>query len=106
MNIQQASVMNGLNTDTFKVLVAGVYSINVNTNVNIPSGLTITISQTGSASNSYSSPVASAQTNHIEMNAKFNCAIGDILSVVVSSSAPADEPPSLLKSTIILKAGI
>lgn len=106
MKIGQASASSGLSTDTFKVLQAGVHSIFVRTTVKDPSGLVITISRSGSSSDSVASPAASGQTNHVELNAKFNCAIGDILSVVVTSSASVDQPPNLIKSIINLRQGL
>ena len=102
----QPTVSNGLSTDTYKIGVAGAHSIYVNTTVNEPSALVITISQTGSVSNSFSSPATSPLTNHVEMNARFNCAVGDILTVAVTSSATIDQPPSLIKSVINLRQGL
>lgn len=106
MKVTQPSVSSGLSTDTFAVKVAGTHSIYVNSTVKDPSGLIITISQSGSASNSFTSPTTSALTNHVEMNAKFFCAIGDILTVAVTSSAPIDQPPNLIKSVINLRQGL
>jgi hypothetical protein len=106
MNILQQSASSGLSTDTYRVAAAGMYAIFVQSTVLQPSGLVIIISQSGSQSASLSSPVTSPLTSHVELNAKFNCAIGDLLSVVVSSSAPVDQPPNLIKTKITLKQGI
>jgi hypothetical protein len=102
----QQSVTSGLSTDTYKVSAADMYQIFVRTTDLPPSGAVITLSQSGSQSVSVSTPTTSPKQRHIEINAKFNCAIGDILSVVVSSSAPVDQPPNLIKTTINLKQGI
>ena len=106
MKAMQPSVMNGLNTDLFRVITAGLHSIYVETTVNEPSGLVITLSQSGSQTVSYTTPATSGQTNHVEVNGKFNCAVGDLLTVAVTSSASADQPPSLVKSTINLRQGL
>lgn len=106
MKINQPSVSSGLSTDTFKVDTAGMYSIYVNTTVKDPSGLVITISQTGSVSHSFSTPTTSPLTDHVELNAKFNCAANDVLTVAVTSSAPVDQPPNLIKSVINLRQGL
>jgi hypothetical protein len=106
MKAMQPSVSNGLSTDTHKIVNPGIYSIYVETTVNEPSGLVITLSQSGSQSVTYVTPATSGQTNHVEMNGKFNCAVGDILTVAVTSSAPADQPPSLVKSVINLRQGV
>jgi hypothetical protein len=105
MKTTQQTVMNGLNTDTFKVGVAGLHSIYVRSNVNQGSSVVITISQSGSTSSSFTTPATSATTNHVELNGKFNCAVNDILTVAVTSSAAADQPPSLVKTTINLRQG-
>jgi len=106
MHVTRPSASSGLSTDTIKIATAGVYSIYTKTTVLQPSGLVVTLSQTGSASNSFSTPTTSPLTGHVEMNAKFNCAVGDILSVVVSSSASIDQPPNLIKTIIQLKEGV
>lgn len=106
MKASKPTVSSGLSTDTFIVQVAGVHSIYVNTTVKDPSGLVITLSQSGSRSVSFTSPATSGQTNHVEMNAKFNCAQGDVLTVAVTSSALIDQPPNLIKSIINLRQGI
>src|ERR1700722_16353605 len=99
MNALKQTCLSGLNTDTHKVVTSGVYSIYVRTTDIPPSGIVITVSQTGSTSASFTTPTTSNLQNHIEINAKFNCAAGDILSVVLTSSAPADEPPNMIKTT-------
>lgn len=106
MKASKPTVASGLSTDTFIVQLAGVHSIYVNTSVKDPSGLVITLSQSGSQTASFSSPATSAQTSHVEMNAKFNCAQGDVLTVAVTSSATVDQPPNLIKSVINLRQGI
>lgn len=106
MNVMKPSVMNGLNTDTFKVKVAGIHTIYAESTVNFGSGLVITLSQTGSTSVSASTPATSPQQECVSINNKFNCAVGDILSVVTSSSANADQPASIVKTTINLRMGI
>jgi len=106
MKIGQQSASSGLSTDTFIVKVAGIHSIYSRTTMKPISGLVVTISQSGSASNSFASSPASGPQKHIEMNAKFNCQPGDVLSVVVSSSAAGDQPPNLIKTSINLRQGI
>lgn len=106
MKILQTSASSGLSTDTFQVGAAGVHSIYSRTTVKDPSGLVVTMSQSGSTSASFSTPTTSAQQTHIEMNAKFNCQPGDLLTVTVTSSAPVDQPPNLIKTIINLRQGI
>jgi hypothetical protein len=106
MNTYQASVMNGLTTDLCAIPIAGVYSITTRTNMVQPSGLVVTITQTGSASKTITSPTTSPQALDQEVTGQFNCAVGDIITVAVTSSAPVDKPPSLVKTTVILRQGL
>lgn len=106
MKLKQTSVSNGLSTDTHKVLVAGMYSIYAASTMDQPSGLVITLSQSGSSSVSASSPTTSPQALTNQVQKTFNCAVNDILSVVVSSSAAKDQPPSLIRTTISLREGL
>lgn len=106
MKAGQQSASSGLSTDTIKIQIAGVHSLYSRSTCVEPSGMVVTMSQTGSVTSSFSTPATSAQTNHIEMNAKFNCAVGDTLTVAVTSSARADQPPQLIKTLINLKQGV
>jgi hypothetical protein len=105
MNINTSSASSGLSTDTFKVAVAGMYYLSAQTTVIQPSALVITLSQTGSTSASLATPATSPVQESVSINKTFNCAIGDILSVVVTSSAPIDQPPNLIKTIINLRQG-
>jgi hypothetical protein len=106
MNTMQQSVMNGLNTDQCAITQAGQYSITCRTTMVPASGLVITATQTGSESVTYTSAATSPVSNDNQLTGKFNCAVGDIISVTVSSSAAADQPPSLVKTTINLRQGL
>lgn len=106
MKLGQTSASSGLSTDTHKISVAGVYSIYTRTTDIPPSGIVATLSQSGSQSVSVSTPTTSPVQKHIELNGKFNCAVGDILSVVLTSSASVDQSPNLIKTIINLKQGI
>lgn len=106
MNKLQASVSNGLSTDLFRADVAGLYHLYADSTVTLGSGLVITLSQSGSSSVSVSTPPTSPLEEIVNINHLFNCAVGDLLSVVVSSSAAADQPPALVKTTIRLSAGV
>jgi hypothetical protein len=106
MKEMQQTVMNGLNTDRYQVKTAATYSIYTATTVNPASGIVVTISQSGSQTASATTPTTSPLTNHVELNTKFACAIGDIITVAVTSTAPADQPPDLVKTTITLRQGL
>jgi hypothetical protein len=106
MYLHQQSVMSGLNSDHYKISVAGVYSMYASATELPPSGLVITLSQSGSASVSFVTPVTSPVQQVVTINGKFNCAIGDILTIAVTSAAGADQPPNMIKTSCILRAGL
>jgi len=106
MNTERQSVINGLNSDSCKILTAGIYSITTRSDLNEPSGIVVTITQSGSASSTFTSLPTSAQSAHQEVTGQFNCAAGDTITVAVTSSASADQPPSLVKTTICLRPGV
>jgi hypothetical protein len=105
MNTQQSSVMNGLNTDSCKIPTAGNYSITTRTTMVPASSLLVTITQTGSQSVTYTSAPTSPVSLDTQVTGKFNCAVGDIITVAVTSSAIADKPPGLIKTEINLRQG-
>jgi hypothetical protein len=107
MNTQQESVMNGLNTDQCAVPSAGMYSLTVRSTLIPASGIVITATQTGSTTTTFTSAATSPVSPDNQLTAQFNCAAGDIITVAVTSSTafPADQPPSLLKTTINLRQG-
>jgi len=102
----QSSAMSGLNTETYKIKTAGQYTIYTRTTDVPASGIVVTLSQTGSTSASFTTPTTGTVQEHIELNGTFNCAVGDVLSVALTSSATTDQPPNLIKTIINLRQGI
>lgn len=106
MKLNSSCVFSGLGTDTYKAPADGMYTVSTQTTELPPSGLVITISQSGSTTASITTPTTSPLENIINLSKIFNCAAGDILSVAISSSAAADQPPNMIKSTINLRQGL
>lgn len=104
--LTRPTASSGLSTDTVKIGAAGVHSIFSRTTVQTPSAIVVTMSQSGSVTASFTSTPTSAQQLEVEMNAKFNCAVGDILTVAVTSAATIDQPPNLIKTIINVKQGV
>lgn len=105
MKATQATTINGLTSSQHKVVAAGNYSITTRTTMVQPSALLVTITQSGSQSVTYTSAPTSPQSGDTQVTGKFNCAAGDLITVAVTSSANADQPPSLVKTTINLRQG-
>lgn len=106
MHLTKQSCISGLTSSQHKLAAAGVITVRTRT-TDIPvSGIVVTISQSGSTSASVTTPTTSPVQKHIELNGQFNCAVGDILTVSVTSAASGDQPPNLIKTTIDLKQGV
>jgi hypothetical protein len=106
MNLMKPTCSSGLSTDVKQIITAGQYTIYTRTTDIPPSGIVVTISQTGSTSHSIVTPTTSPLQTDIESNATFNCQVGDVLHVVLTSSAPVDQPPNLIKTIINLRQGL
>ena len=98
-------VTSGLITELHEVITAGIFTIQARATVLPGSGLVITLAQTGSQTVSVSTPTTSPVEESVSIMSSFNCASGDILSVTTSSSAPADQPPNMIKTVIALRQG-
>ena len=103
MHATKGSVFAGLGSDTHQIKTAGSYRLEIASSVLFGSGLVITLSQSGSATHSYTSNTTSPRELVVNFNALFSCAVGDILTVTLSSSATIDQPPNKIQTTIILK---
>lgn len=106
MKTTKPTCSSGLSADTYNIITPGVYTIYTRATDLPPSGLVVTISQSGSVNRSVVTPTTSEKQIDIESNATFNCAANDVLSVVLSSSAAADQPPNLIKTIINLRQGL
>lgn len=106
MHLNKQSCISGLTSSQLQLKTQGTITVYTKTTDVPPSGVVITISQSGSRTASFHTPPTSEKTRKVDFNATFNCAPGDILTVAVTSSAPIDQPPNLIKTLITLKEGI
>lgn len=105
MHLTKPTCISGLTSTSMKLSTPGPLSVYVKTTDVPPSGIVITISQSGGTTASFTSPTTSEKQRKIDFNAKFNCAIGDVITVALTSSAVIDQPPNLIKSIITVKQG-
>lgn len=98
------SVFNGLGTYSRKILEAGNYfvegKINLPTFVNGggASSLVVTINQNGS-------PIYTGAAGADGFKVEANCAVNDLIAIVLTSSAPADQEVNGLKTTVSIGLG-
>lgn len=90
MNLNSSGSIGGLGTFTYTISAIGTYFLECRSTFIAPSGTSLTIAQSGSASNSYSSITLPANATHVEIANSFRCAIGDVLTLTISSSNVSD----------------
>lgn len=103
-NYAQNLVVNGLGTTSVTIPVAddifveGHMSLPTLTNGGGVSAALVVINKNGS-------PVYTGQAGAEGFRADIACAAGDVIAVVISSSAPADLPLNVIKTTMSIGSG-
>lgn len=92
-------VIDGLGTYTRTIATANPHSIRCYTTIdNQSSALVITLNLNGTP---IATSLTAGPTNRwLEVDAYAQCAIGDVITVVLTSSSAADSVPGTLQSTI------
>lgn len=97
----QSNIECGLGTFQFTVATAGYFLMNALCNENPPSGITIAIQLNGSTLKS-SIVVGTTQQELNVRQDNIKCAVNDVLSFVISSSAANDQGLNTVKTTMIV----
>lgn len=105
LKVSQQNVISGLGSFTHTTLQNSMYYVRVRCSEVPTSGISIVVSQSGSGSASFTSPVPSAAQNHIELRCVINCAINDVITVALSSSTPQDQKLNAVKTTVEMGTG-
>lgn len=100
------TTLNGLQTSSYTATNSGTYSATIRTTMQLGSAVVVTVTQSGSRSQVYTMALTSPVSDNNEMTGLFNCAMGDLITVAISSSATADQPPVDLQTTINIRQGI
>ena len=114
----QSTVVTGLGTQTFNIVTAGLYTCAVNfsipyqasgssNNSTVTTGgssLQVVINQNGSPVLTIAAPVSPTQPS-TGGSVRINCAAADVITVVLSSAAAADNTLNAIKGTINLYQG-
>lgn len=101
--LSRSTVINQLDTYFHTTLAATMYTVEVSMTDVPPSSLLVAIQQNGSTK--LTSTAESATQNHTEARVTMNCAIGDTLTIVVSSTAPIDSQLNNIKGIINIRQG-
>lgn len=101
--IGQSKILTSLDTYNHTTLSSGMYKIALRVTDQPPSGLIINIQKNGSTIIGYSTS-ASTQS-HIELQIVTNCAVSDVLTVIISSTTAIDTNINDFKATLVINQG-
>jgi hypothetical protein len=102
--IGTSKVISNLDTYNHTALLASMYTVSCTVSEQPPSGLTITIEKNGSPVAATSAPAATQGV--VQLSAALNCAVNDLISVVVVSSSPSDIAINQIKGILVIRPGI
>lgn len=104
LKASRSNVTVGLNTFNHTAASTGMYTVQVQCLENPPSSISILIKQNGSTKATSSAPRAAQAP--IDIQTVLNCTQGDVISVVISSSADIDNQLNTVKANIIVRPGL
>ena len=101
--IEQSNVINILDTYNYTVVVAGPFMVKVDISEVPTSGITIALKQNSSTLLTTAAPTAGQQI--ISAQVLMNCAVNDVIGVVIASSNPQDSVLNAVKGILNIHAG-
>jgi hypothetical protein len=102
--IDQSKVISNLDTYNHTALANSVYNVSIQLTEQPPSGISILLQQNSSTKASFSSPAA--QQGVINLQVAMNCAINDVISIVISSSSASDQNINAIKGILNIHQGV
>ncbi len=105
LKASKSNVICGLGVFTHTTAVTGPYFVSARCDENPTSGVTITIAQSGSATNTVTSAAPTAAQSDIQLSKLFMCAAGDVITVTLASSTDIDQQYNTVKTTVVLTQG-
>ncbi len=101
--IESTHVIAQLDTYNYTVTKAQMYTVELDMSEQPASGLTIVIQQNGSTKATSTAPTAAQ--SHVPLRIVMNCAINDVISVVLSSSNTNDQQLNCIKGILNIHEG-
>lgn len=98
-----SKVISNLDTYNYTVQNASVHLAGIVINELPPSGITVTISLNGTPVASTSAPNIAQQV--VQLKVAMNCAVNDLISIIVASSTPSDQGPQSFKGILNIHIG-
>lgn len=102
--ISKTKILNQLDTYNHTTLQASMYKVAVKLSEIPASGITITIQQNGVTKASTSVPKAAQ--SHVELQVILNCAISDVIAVILASSVAGDQGGNSFKASLEIQPGL
>lgn len=101
--IESSKVLSNLDTYNHTTKAAGMYQVSVSVSEQPPSGMSIVIQQNGSQKAASAAPAASQGV--VMLSVPLNCALGDVISVILSSSVASDKAINQIKGILNIHQG-
>jgi hypothetical protein len=101
----QQTIGSGLQTYTYTTAAEALFTVNAFTTFNPSSGITCVINQNGSPVGPSSSSGANLP-GEINMMARINCQVGDVITIVIASSLSPDPSETSIKTVVSLRQGV
>jgi len=101
----QSNVVKGLGSFTHTCTTKNMYVCEVRCHIHPGSQVTITFSQSGSTTASVTSKPVVAGQQVINLRTIFNCAVGDVITKTLTSSASIDNQLNTVLSFTKINAG-
>jgi len=102
--IMQTKVINTLDTFNHTAGLNSLYTVSIQMSEVPASGITLTIKQGSTTIASASAPAAGQ--NQISLQATLNCAVNDVIGVVVASSTAIDQQLNTIKGILKITPGL
>lgn len=102
--IGRSKVLNALDTYNHTTLQNGTYVVDCNATVIPASGLSIVIQLNGSTKLTSTAPTNAQQA--VNARIVLNCAVGDVISVILSSGSPSDKGLNVVKAILVITPGL
>jgi len=103
-DIASSKVLSNLDTYNHTAALNAMYKVSIQVSETPISGLSVVIQQNGSTKATAAAPAASQ--SHIELQTVLNCAVNDVISVILSSSTPEDQKLNRVKAILSIDAGL
>lgn len=102
-NLISSKVLSNLDTYNYTVLAAGVHTVSIRLTEVPPDGVTIVLKNNSSTLATSSAPAG--PSDHVEIAATVNCALSDVLGIVITSSAAHQAAPNRIKAILSIRQG-